>query len=72
MVDVPPEIPVTNPVLLTVATAGFEDNHGVVAAGVPDPVSCVVPPTHFTSVPVMVGNGFTVTLVEALVPKLSV
>ena len=44
MVVVPDAIAVTNPVLSTVATAGVEDVHGVVTAGVADPVNCVVKP----------------------------
>ncbi len=40
--DVPADTPVTRPVLLTVATPGDADTHGFTAAGVPDPVSCVV------------------------------
>ena len=39
MTDVPAETPVTTPALLTVATPVFEDVHGVVAAGVPDPIN---------------------------------
>ena len=54
-------MPVTNPVLFTVAIAVFDDVHGFVAAAVPDPVNCVVVPTHTLSVPVIVGNAFTVT-----------
>ena len=36
---VPTEIAVTNPLLLTVATAGVEDSHGLLAAAVPEPVN---------------------------------
>ena len=57
----PAETPVTKPVLDTVATAGVADTHGLVAAAVPEPVSCVVDPIQTLSVPVMVGSGFTVT-----------
>ena len=39
IVEVPTVTPVTKPVLLTVATAGFEDNHGLTVAAVPDPVN---------------------------------
>jgi hypothetical protein len=35
----PPETPVTNPVEFTVATAVFDDVHGLTDAGVPLPVS---------------------------------
>ena len=58
----PAAIPVTNPVLFTVATAGVADTHGLDAAGVPDPVSCVVDPTHTLNVPVIVGRALTVTV----------
>jgi hypothetical protein len=37
MVEVPFEIPVTNPVLLILATAVLEETHGVTTAGVPEP-----------------------------------
>ena len=46
----------------------FDEVHGVVAAGVPDPVNCVVAPTHALSVPVIVGAGFTVTVAVVLQP----
>src|SRR5215831_9087748 len=72
MTLVPPDTPVTSPVLLTVATAGVADTHGLTAAGVPDPVSCVVDPTHTFSVPVIVGLGFTVTVAVMLQPLLFV
>jgi hypothetical protein len=39
MVVVPAATPVTNPVLSTVATAVLEEVHGVVVAGVADPVN---------------------------------
>lgn len=54
---VPAEIPVTIPVLLTVATNVVADAHGVVGCAVPDPVNCVVDPSHTYSVPVIVGFG---------------
>ena len=42
----PPEIAVTTPVEEIVAIAVLDDTHGVVALGVPEPVSCKVePPT---------------------------
>ena len=44
MVVVPAVIPVTNPVLSTVATAALEEVHGVVVDGAADPVNCVVKP----------------------------
>jgi hypothetical protein len=69
---VPAEIPVTSPVLLTVATRDDADTHGLTAAGVPEPVSCVVEPTQTLRVPVIVGTAFTVTVAVVLQPLLSV
>ena len=63
---VPAATPVTRPVVLTVATVVVADTHGVVAAAVPDPVSCVVDPTQTVSVPVIVGITLTVTAAVAL------
>ena len=68
----PAATPVTNPVLLTVATAGVADTHGLDAAGVPDPVNCVVDPIHTLNVPVIVGKAFTVTVAVILHPLLFV
>ena len=68
---VPGVTPDIKPVLLTVATPGFADTHGVDAAGVPDPVSCVFDPAHTVSVPVMVGNELTV-IVAVLMHPLSI
>ncbi len=62
IVVVPALTPVTNPVLLIVATAGLEETHGVVVAAVPLPVNCVVPCAQITKVPVIVDKGFTVTV----------
>ena len=61
MVDVPAVSPVTNPVVLTVATAVFEDNQGLIAAAVPLPVNWVVVPGQADNVPDMVGNALMVT-----------
>ena len=58
----PTDKPLTNPVKLTVALAGVEDVHGVVAFAVPDPVNCTVEPTHTVNVPDIVGNEFIVTV----------
>ena len=46
-------MPVTNPVLLMVATLVVADVHGVVVAAVPVPVSWVVDPTHTANEPLM-------------------
>ena len=69
---VPADWAVTSPVLLTVATAGVADTHGLDAAGVPDPLSCVVDPSQTLSVPEIVGAAFTVTVAVVLHPLLSV
>jgi len=61
IVVVPLATPVTRPVLLTVATDVLDDTHGLLAAGVPLPVNCDVPPlAQVFNVPVMVGRAFTV------------
>ena len=52
---VPTETPITNPELVTVATIGEDDIHGLETAGVPEPVNCVVNPTQTFVVPVIVG-----------------
>ena len=64
---VPAETPVIKPVLSTVATAVLEEAHGLFVAAVPLPVNCVVAPKHTLNVPVIVGNGFTVTTVDPVV-----
>jgi hypothetical protein len=61
MVVVPAETPVTNPVPETVATPGLEEVHGVPGSGLPDPVSCTVPPIQIGELPLIVGFAFTVT-----------
>ncbi len=58
----PTATPVTKPVELTVALAGVDDVHGLLAFAVPEPVSCVVEPTHTVIVPDIVGSGFIVTV----------
>ena len=59
----PDATPVTIPVLLTVAIDGVDEVHGLVAATVPEPVSCVVNPTHADKTPVIVGFAFIVIVV---------
>lgn len=59
---VPFEIPVTSPVLSTVATEVSDEIQGVTAAGKPDPVSCEVLPLQKVSAPVIVGRAFTTTV----------
>jgi hypothetical protein len=56
MAAVPPLSPVTNPVLLTVATTVLEDIHGFEAAAVPEPVNWVVEFAQIVVVPVMEGT----------------
>jgi hypothetical protein len=63
---------VTRPVLLTVATPGVPETQGLTAAGVPDPVNCVVAPTQTVNVPVIVGLAFTVTVAVVEQPALFV
>ena len=72
IVAVPAATPVTVPVVLTVATAVFEDVQGFVVAGVPLPVNCVVNPEHAAKSPVIDGKAFMVTVAVALPPLLSV
>lgn len=70
MVVAPPEIPVTKPVELIVATDGLEDVQGLVVAAVVEPVNCEVNPTHENKSPVIVGEGLIVKvlLVAVVVP----
>ena len=60
MVTVPALIPVTTPMLETVAIAVFEEVQGVVACAVALPVSVEVLPTQAFKVPLIVGKAFTV------------
>ena len=69
---VPAAMLVTRPVLSTVATDVTLDVQGVVAAAVPDPVNCVVPPAHTTGVPVIVGKRLTVMIWVVVQPLLFV
>ena len=68
MTLVPFATPVTTPVLLTVATAGVADTHGLTAAGVAEPVKLVVLPTHTFKFPVMVGSASTLTVAVMVQP----
>jgi hypothetical protein len=72
MVVVPAATPVTTPALLTVATPVLDDTHGLAAAGVPDPVSVVVPPTQTAKAPVITGCASTVAVTVLLQPLLLV
>jgi len=68
MVEVPALTPVTTPALVTVATAVLDEVQGVVASAVAEPVSVEVCPTQATSVPLIVGNAFTVKLAVMIQP----
>ncbi len=57
MVVEPARIPVTNPVLLTVATAVFDDNQGELTFGDAEPLNWVLAPSQTESVPLIVGIG---------------
>lgn len=72
MVTVPVAIPVTIPLLSTVAMEVLEEVQGLVAAGVPEPFRSVVAPTQTVSVPVMFGRFLTVTFAVLLHPALLV
>jgi hypothetical protein len=65
---VPANIPVTIPVLETVATNGFEDIQGVLAFGEADPVSVVVAPMQADKDPVIVGAAVTLTVAFTVQP----
>jgi hypothetical protein len=69
---VPGFIPVTTPVLLTVATAGVAEIHGFTTAAVPEPVNVVVDPSQTVNVPEILGKAFTVTVTVLLHPLLFV
>ena len=68
MTLVPFATPVTTPVLLTVATAGVADTHGLTAAGVAEPVKVVILPIHTFKFPVMVGSASTLTVAVIVQP----
>ena len=59
---IPGDKPVTKPVLLTVATDGTVDTHGLDAAGVPEALNCVVLPLQIVSIPAITGVVLTVTV----------
>ena len=69
---VPAATAVTKPVLLTVAIPVEAETQGFDAAGVPDPVNCVVDPAQTLKVPPIVGRAFTVTVAVMLHPLLFV
>ena len=63
MIVEPVETPVTKPVLLIVATPVDADIHGLLIAGEPEPVSCVVEPMLVAKIPVIVGGDETALIV---------
>lgn len=67
MVVVPADLPVTNPVELTVATVVIEDTQGLVAAAVAKPVNCDVEPIQENKVPDMVGEGLIVKVLSVAI-----
>ena len=72
MFDEPPLIAVTTPPLVTVAIPVDEETQGLVVAGVALPVNVKLLPTHIAELPVMVGNGLTVTVLVFVHPLPSV
>ena len=66
MLVVPAEMPVTKPVLLTVAFALLELTHGLLAMGVPEPVNCVCAPTQREVVPKIGSIVFTIPVTSVL------
>jgi hypothetical protein len=70
MVVVPPETPVTTPVLDTVAIAVDEEVQGVVGCAVPEPVRVDVELIVVLKVPDIVGSAFTVKVAVCEQPLL--
>lgn len=64
--------PVTTPELFTVATPVLEEDHGLIAAGAPDPVSVIVDALQTVVGPEIDGCGFTVTVAVRVQPLLLV
>ncbi len=69
IVVVPLVNPVTNPVSLIVATAGFEDDQGEVVDAVAEPINCEVKPIHKDKAPPIVGCGFIVTITGLIIKQ---
>ena len=72
MTLVPAVTPVTTPVLLTVATAGVADTHGLTVAAVPDPMSVIGVPRQAESGPLIDGRLFIVIVLVIVQPLLLV
>jgi len=71
MIPVPPETPVTNPLLSTVAMEGVNEVHATEDAAAGVPLNCVVEPAQIARLPVMDG-AFTVTVTDTVQPVLFV
>lgn len=72
MVDVPADSADTTPREVIVATAVFEETHGLTAEGVPEPISCELLPKQEVKVPDIVGKPLMVTTAVAVHPLLLV
>ena len=60
IIVVPAAIPLTTPVLATIATAVLEEIHGFELTAIALPVNVIDEPTQTVLFPVIVGFGFTV------------
>ncbi len=60
----PAVTPVTTPEVLIVATAVFEETHGLVVAGEALPVKVRVAPIQPFKFPVIIGKAFTIIVAE--------
>ena len=67
--EVPELTAVTTPALVTVATLVVAETQGFVVAAVALPVKVKVLPTHIAELPVIVGSGLTVTVMNVLGPS---
>ena len=63
MITAPADMPLTIPVLDTVATDVLLEVHALVVAAVAEPVNCVVAPTQIAVFPEIVGRALTVIVV---------
>ena len=66
IVEVPTNTPVTSPVFEMVAAAVLLEVHGLVVAAVPFPVNCTVAFSQTDVPPEIVGSGFTVMVMLAV------
>jgi hypothetical protein len=72
IVVVPAAIPVTRPLLVTVAMDALADTHGPEVAAVTLPVNCVVAPAQMVLFPVTAGFALTVIVTVTEQPLLFV